>query len=305
MSLTIEQRRARLEGLGGSDVAVALGLSPWRTQLQLWAEKTGNSPPPTETPAMEWGSRLESVIADKFRDENPQWTLETGNPEDLPLKHPDVPFLQALPDGIIMKDGKPVGIWEGKTSSVDWADDVPPIYYVLQVQHYMYVTGLKMAVISCLFRGREYVEYTVKLEHKDYTNHVLPELINFWKTVENNLPIHEPADLNELTWVQGAPPEEEEPLTASKEMLDLVMRVQTSDSVAKEAAAEAKKYKLELAKAMGDRKYLVTSSGDKLVTQYVTKDSVILDTKLIQKERPDLLEKYSKVKKGYRAMRVL
>lgn len=304
MSLTPEQSKARLKGLGGSDVSVALGVNPWRTQLQLWAEKTGQSPGPSETPAMEWGSRLEGAVAQKYADDNPGFELIRSAPDALPIAHTDYECLQALPDGIIMRNGKPNAIWEGKTSSIDWPDG-PPLYYIMQVQHYMYVTGLKRAIISCLFRGREYVEYEVVMDTEAYEKHVLPELLKFWTTVTEKLPIYEPNDLSELSWVQGGPPEDEEPLEATADLMHMVMEVQTADKIAKEAAGELKELKLGLAKAMGGAKSLVGQGGRKLVTQYATKDSVILDTKLLLTERPEMLEKYSKVKRGYRAMRIL
>ena len=33
--------RQELHGIGGSDASAALGMSPWKTNLELWQEKTG------------------------------------------------------------------------------------------------------------------------------------------------------------------------------------------------------------------------------------------------------------------------
>ena len=33
--------KARQKGIGGSDAAAVLGLSPWKSNVRLWEEKTG------------------------------------------------------------------------------------------------------------------------------------------------------------------------------------------------------------------------------------------------------------------------
>ena len=37
----VEWLEARKDGLGASDAAALLGLSPWKTNVQLWEEKCG------------------------------------------------------------------------------------------------------------------------------------------------------------------------------------------------------------------------------------------------------------------------
>ena len=45
-----EWLEVRKRGIGSSDAAAAIGLSPYKSQLELWMEKTGRSPgfQPTE-----------------------------------------------------------------------------------------------------------------------------------------------------------------------------------------------------------------------------------------------------------------
>ncbi len=44
MSLTPEQLEARKQGIGGSDAPVVAGLSPWKSPLTLYYEKSGAMP---------------------------------------------------------------------------------------------------------------------------------------------------------------------------------------------------------------------------------------------------------------------
>ena len=57
----------RLGFLGGSDAAAALGLSPWKTPVELWLEKTGKKPSeiPDNIP-MAVGRALEDFVAKQY-----------------------------------------------------------------------------------------------------------------------------------------------------------------------------------------------------------------------------------------------
>jgi putative phage-type endonuclease len=56
---------ARRTGIGGSDIAAILGLSPWRTPLDVYRDKVDGAEQP-ETEAMRWGRLLEDVIAREY-----------------------------------------------------------------------------------------------------------------------------------------------------------------------------------------------------------------------------------------------
>mgnify|MGYP003308094406 CR=1 FL=1 len=59
----------RRQGIGGSDVAAILGLSPWRTALDVYHDKTGAEKPEAETENMRIGTALEQFVADRFTEE--------------------------------------------------------------------------------------------------------------------------------------------------------------------------------------------------------------------------------------------
>ncbi|HBO5106289.1 TPA: lambda-exonuclease family protein, partial [Pseudomonas aeruginosa] len=59
----------RKQGIGSSDAAAAVGLNPYKSQLELWLEKTGRDtkvpktdPHDEESPAY-WGNVLEPIVA--------------------------------------------------------------------------------------------------------------------------------------------------------------------------------------------------------------------------------------------------
>ncbi|HEY3692092.1 MAG TPA: YqaJ viral recombinase family protein [Pseudonocardiaceae bacterium] len=69
---------ARRDGLGASDIAGVLGLSPWTTQLRVYLDKLGLAAPVEMNPAMEWGIRLEDAVATKFADDSGLEVVKTG-----------------------------------------------------------------------------------------------------------------------------------------------------------------------------------------------------------------------------------
>lgn len=66
----------RRSGLGSSDAAAAVGLNPYKSQLELWMEKTGRTVSPASTDAPQgqdaldsplyWGTVLEPLVAEQY-----------------------------------------------------------------------------------------------------------------------------------------------------------------------------------------------------------------------------------------------
>ena len=73
-----EWHAARAAGIGGSEVAPILGLSPFESRFSLWHRKAGRIAPVDVSPEMEWGTRLEPAIAQKFRETHPELAFEAG-----------------------------------------------------------------------------------------------------------------------------------------------------------------------------------------------------------------------------------
>ena len=184
MSLTAEQLQKRQKGLGGSDCAAALGLSPWKTALELFHEKRGTGDSdlvlvPTEP--MRWGTILEPVI----RQEYAERTGRTVRVPTEPLTHPTHTFMCANVDGLTHDDR----LLEVKTARVGygWGEpgtDAIPQVYLLQVQHYLVVTELPVADVAVLIGGCEYRQYEIPADPE------LQEMIiegerDFWQHVES------------------------------------------------------------------------------------------------------------------------
>lgn len=158
----------RAHSIGGSDAGVLLGLSLWKTPVQLWLEKTGKAPQ-TELDADSWplwfGHHAEAILLDWYKLQHPEQLAYSGT--FYTLEQPDA-GIHANLDGVIFDhEHETPGILEFKTSRSwsMWHDDngdviIPPAY-LAQVDHYMVVTGWGWARFVVMVGGYEPFEITV------------------------------------------------------------------------------------------------------------------------------------------------
>ena len=59
----------RRTGIGGSDAAAVIGLNPYRSTIELYADKMGMMPEKEDNEAMRLGRDLEQYVADRFCEE--------------------------------------------------------------------------------------------------------------------------------------------------------------------------------------------------------------------------------------------
>lgn len=154
----------RTTGIGGSDVAAILGISPWRDQWDVWLEKTHNAHwvPPEESPQMHWGKLLEPVMAGEY-------ARLTGSGlilydwQDEPAWRGDC--YAHLDGAVVDADGVVVGAWEGKTAGDDWDWFYGvPEYYEVQCRFYLAITGLPWIDLSVLFPRADFRTYRLEAD---------------------------------------------------------------------------------------------------------------------------------------------
>lgn len=179
-----EWLRWRKNGIGGSDVSVLLGISKWKSALELWLEKTGQAEDlDADNEAMEWGRIMEPVIRRHFEEVTGKAVVEVH----AIMQSPEYPFMLADIDGLTGDDQGNPAILEIKTASEykrsEWEDGVPA-YYETQVQHYLTVTGLSTAYIAVLIGGNTFRLYQVDADEEVQRMLIAVER-DFWNKVQN------------------------------------------------------------------------------------------------------------------------
>jgi putative phage-type endonuclease len=173
---------ARRSGLGGSDIAAILGLSPFKSAVDVFLDKTGQTPDDNMNEAMFWGTVLEDVVAKHYQDTS---GCKVQRLNSL-IRHPVKTFAIANIDRAVVTagsrarfdDGKLLGadgIVECKTASAykagEWGrpddDDAIPTHYAAQGMWYLGITGLDWCDVPVLIGGQKYL--VKRIERDDET----------------------------------------------------------------------------------------------------------------------------------------
>jgi putative phage-type endonuclease len=193
-----EWLKVRQRGIGSSDAAAAVGLNPYKSQLELWLEKTGQDGKlpkedlNDETSPLYWGTLLEPIVAADY-------TRRSGNKVrriNAVLQHPSQPWMLANIDREVMGDDQ-VQILECKTAGLNgarlWKTGVPE-YVQLQVMHQLAVTGKQAADVAVLICGQELQVHRIERDEQMIAHLIALERV-FWRHVESGEP--PPADGSE------------------------------------------------------------------------------------------------------------
>lgn len=184
---TEEWLEYRRRGIGGSDASVILGISPYRSILQLWEEKTGRvSIEEKKNSYTYFGHVMEPVIKKEF-------TKRTGlkvRAKNYMLQSEEHPFMLADLDGVVREKDGSYSVFEAKTASEYkkpvWEKGVPE-EYVAQVQHYLCVTGYQKAYVCAVVGGNTYYCYQIK-RNGEYMKNLVEKEKAFWDCVKKGIP---------------------------------------------------------------------------------------------------------------------
>lgn len=193
-----EWHAIRKTGLGGSDIPIICGLSPYTSPIELWLKKQGETVPQRDNPvlseAAEMGHELEPVVARRF-------SKMTGLPaisNPGTLRHPTIPHMLVNLDRATIENGE-MGALELKTRSSyalpDWLDETP-IDVQIQIQWQLAVTGWSFAYSAALIGGQRTIVHRI-----DRDQELIDDLIRisteFWGWVQDG--IRPPIDASQAT----------------------------------------------------------------------------------------------------------
>ncbi len=140
----------RAGGIGASDAAVVLGLSPFKTADRLFAELVGDVEPELGTYAMRRGQRLEPVARDEYQRRHDIVV------EPCCGEHESMPWMRASFDGLTLLADLILEIkWPNHEAHQDALEGRVPGYYWPQVQHQLLVSGAERChYLSCSQHSR-------------------------------------------------------------------------------------------------------------------------------------------------------
>lgn len=289
----------RQKGIGGSDIAAILGLSPWRTAYDVWLDKIGEGEPADENnPLLYWGTVLEDVVAKEYQTRTGRRVQRVNRQ----LVHPELSFVRANIDRAVVnpeiagnvrwKGGrlttdrllecKTAGAYTASKWGAEGTDDIPP-GYLLQTQWYAGLAQASVVDLAVLIGGNDYRMYEIAANGDLYAD-LLAAASEFWTLVENRTPpdaqsIEDarrmwPQHIAAKTEIVGAEAKKDCALVNS--IKDEIKRL---DGIRKEA-------ELRLMKLFGDAEEIVCD-GDRLGT-WKTQTAKRIDPKALREKYPDI-----------------
>ena len=150
---------ARKQGLGGSDAGAAIGANKYKSNVELWREKTGITEPEDigDKPAVKFGKEAEKHIRELFKLEHPEMSVDYH--EFYMYLNDTYPFIYATLDGELTDENGRRGILEIKTATIqnaagwaEWVDGIPQTYYA-QVLHQLAATGWSFVIVFAYLRA--------------------------------------------------------------------------------------------------------------------------------------------------------
>lgn len=277
----------RRKGIGGSDAAAVLGLSKWKTPLDVYLDKRGEVADTPDNEAMLWGRALEPVIRQQYAE-------RTGRVVRVPdgiLQHQDHPFMLASLDGIT-DDRRVVEIKTARTGQ-DWGEagsDEVPVAYLLQVQHYMAVTGYAVADVAVLIGGSDFRLYEVPAD-AELQQMLVDGEAAFWQRVKQGTP-PDPISYADMQAAFGRS-SRAGMIEATPEVLAALATIRAAKEQIKAIEASEEGAKAIVMKAMGEFDTL-TQQGFTLATWKAAKPAMRFDTKAFQAAQPDLYQQFLK-----------
>jgi len=274
---------ARRLGIGGSDVAAIMGLSPWKTPLNIYFEKVRGDTVHDDKNLVR-GRQLEKYILEDYADHN-DVELDVSSPF---VQSTEFPFLIGNIDARVKNKNVLVEAKSSKFRSFDW--DGLPIYYTTQVAHYAMITDCDYVDIPVVFL--QPWDYQCFRYNRDlaFEKKMKDTCVQFW---ESNV-------------LKNIPPQPENPDDARSLFSISTEKSQKATETAKKAVEEIKKIhflqerlhkkendlKLAVMMEMQDAQALL--DDDIPLVTWKTQTSKRIDSARLKKENPVIFSEFLK-----------
>lgn len=184
--------------IGGSEASAVVGMNPYRTNIELWQIKTGQTAPEdiSDKPYVIYGTKAEEHIRALFKLDYPQYTVSYA--ENNMFLNDKYPFAHASLDGWLQDQDGRKGILEIKTTNIlqsmqkeKWNQRIPDNYYI-QCLHYLMVTEFDFVVLAAQLKSEFGGEVYKQTKHYHIERSEVEEDIEylrkseekFWKQVQ-------------------------------------------------------------------------------------------------------------------------
>lgn len=193
-----EWLESRRMSIGGSDAAAVIGMNPYKSNVDLWLEKTGQSIPEdiSDKPFVKYGTDAELHLRELFKLDFPQYRVEYV--ENNLFKNKKYPWGHYSADGWMYDENGRKGILEIKTTEIlqsmqkeKWNERIPDNYYI-QLLHGFLIMETDFAILKAQlktsFKGMPYLQtkhyYIERADVEDDIQYLAKAEEQFWKDMQ-------------------------------------------------------------------------------------------------------------------------
>ena len=307
--ITEEQKQFKRGKIEASQVAAALGLSPFQTQANLGMELLGRVRPPEETEAMRTGNIMEPAIAQLYMDQEKVQI----HPCSETYVHPHFDWLIAHPDYYYNDENeiKPICLIEiknvGARQRFRWEDGVP-VHVVAQCVLQSLLTGIDRVEVVAYFGGNDLEIYPLTITAKQQES-LLTKVSLFWFDwiKKNRIPPVCDRDIELIKTLYPSADNVEE-MTATESVMEDIEDYRTFKKQRNEIDRSVGTLEAKIRLMMGGASKLVAPDGEVLFTYKQARKSRKTDWKAVgteflchnEKLYNDAVKNFTTVKKGSR-----
>jgi putative phage-type endonuclease len=255
MSVAILTAEERTQGLGGTDVAAIVGVSSYRTPIEVYLEKRGERPAQEQSWRMRMGQILEDAIADAYAESTGRQLVRIGV-----VRHKTYPFLYVHPDRRVV--GEP-GLVECKATSraSSYADGPPPAVRV-QTNWQMALTDRLWVDVAVLSATDDIAIHRVDRD-QGLIDALIEAAVAFWTDhVQTGIPPEVDGTDAYRRYLAARHQPVEEERTATAEQVLLLDELRLAQRAEKDAAEHVALIKNRLAEQMGTATRLLAPQGN-------------------------------------------
>jgi len=284
--------------LGGTDIAVICGFSPYKTPHELWQEKTSTAPPEDfDNDYMAIGRELEDGAARLHANRS---GLELVAALQEPLRHPAFPFLACNYDRLYYEDvdgQRVLKLMEVKSTvrSVfkSWNGGVPDVYWC-QIQHYLGILKILKGITSGVFvifvlDERKIHTMDVELD-EDYVEQMWEYARWWWQrhVIEGYEPELTASEYDDRKEIPGSSVlADDQAMTDYYDLLKLSTQLKPMLNRKEELEARLKTY-------IKTSERMINPGDSSVMATYARQTRVTIDSKALKAEHPDVFRRYSK-----------
>jgi len=302
--LTEEQLKIHNKSITGSKIASIIGISPFKSKYQLWAEMTGLvETEDISSERMRMGNYAEDMIDNVVRGE---FGWEVEQEKDSGKQHHDYDFMFGIIDRFKVVDDMRVAILEYKNIDgmqlKQWEEDGCPPYYETQCRFYSILYDLPCILIA-VFGGNTVRHWEFERNAK-IEAYLLRESLKFWDDIQNKIaPEPDGSESTGNAIAKLYPANNLDLLDCGDDISALIVqreRFRYAESKAKEFKQEAGN---KIKATIGDHEGIVCPDGTK-ATWKLTKSTVKFDEKQFAEDNEELYKRYLVTKPGYRRLHI-